>query len=125
MLLCALDTQESRGYIATHTSHIRSRYICKVRCTYITLTWHVNRDVRVAYQEYYGVPVTLLSYVRRVTYVRRIGPATYVLPIFKCTPKKRSTSVYEEYVLRIEEYELCMLHTYDVRVTYLSYLDTP
>ena len=82
-----------------------------------------------AYQEYklliYGVPVTLLSYVRRVTYVRRIVPATYVLPIFKCTPKKLSTSVYEEYVLCIEEYELCMLHMYDVSMTYLSYLDTP
>ena len=59
------------------------------------------------YQEYalriYGVPATLLSYVRR------IGPATYVLRIFKCTHKKRSTSVYEEYELRIEEYELHML----------------
>ena len=41
-----------------------------------------------------------------VTYVRRIGPATYVLRIFKCTHKKRSTSAYE---LRIEEYELLML----------------
>ena len=44
-----------------------------------------------------------------VTYVRRIGPATYVLRIFKCTHKKRSTSAYEEYELRIEEYELRML----------------
>ena len=40
-----------------------------------------------------------------VTYVQRIGPATYVLRIFKCTHKKRSTSAYE---LRIEEYELRM-----------------
>ena len=44
-----------------------------------------------------------------VTYVRRIGPVTYVLRIFKCTHKKRSTSAYEEYELRIEEYELRML----------------
>ena len=59
-----------------------------------------------------------------VTYVRRIGPATYVLRIFKCTQKKkRSSSAYEEYELRIEEYQLRML-TY-VRVAYLSYLDTP
>ena len=72
--------------------------------------WHVNCDVRVAYQEYeqriYGVPATLHVCV---TYVRRIGPATYVLRIFKCTHKKRSTSAYEEYELRIEEYELLML----------------
>ena len=43
-----------------------------------------------------------------VTYVRRIGPATYVLRIFKCTHKKRSTSAYEEYEPHIEEYELRM-----------------
>ena len=44
-------------------------------------------------------------------YVRRIGPATYVLRFFtcKCTHRKRSTSAYEEYELRIEEYELRML----------------
>ena len=60
-----------------------------------------------------------------VTYVLRIGPATYVLRIFKCTHKKRSTSAYEEYELRIEEYQLRMSHIYDVRLTYLSYLDTP
>ena len=38
--------------------------------------------------------------------VRRIGPATYVLRISKCTHKKRSTSAYE---LHIEEYQLRML----------------
>ena len=78
-----------------------------------------------AYHEYelriYDVPVTLRSYVRRVTYGRRIGPATYVLQIFKCTHKKRSTSVYEEYVLRIEEYELCML-TYVRRTRDVSFV---
>ena len=62
-----------------------------------------------------------------VMYVRRIGPATYVLRIFKCTHKKRSTSAYEEYELRVEEYELRMLmyvrRTRDVG--YLSNLDTP
>ena len=42
-----------------------------------------------------------------VTYVRRIGPATYVLRIFKSTPK-RSSSVYEGYELRIDMYELRM-----------------
>ena len=66
-----------------------------------------------AYQEYeqriYDVPATLLSYVPRMCDVcRRIGPATYVLRIFKCTHKKRSTSADEEYELRIEEYELRM-----------------
>ena len=53
-----------------------------------------------------------------VTYVRRIGPATYVLRFFKCTNKKRSASAYEVYELRVEEYELRMLtyvrHTRDV-----------
>ena len=44
-----------------------------------------------------------------VAYVRRIDPATYVLRIFKRTHKKRSTSAYEEYELRIEEYEPRML----------------
>ena len=87
------------------------------RHTYV-VTWHVYRDVRVAYQEYelhvrnYGVPAT--AYLPRcfrmydvcVTYVRRIGPVTFVLRIFKCTHKKRSTSAYE---LRIDEYELRML----------------
>ena len=38
-----------------------------------------------------------------VTYVRRIGPATYVVRIFECTHKNRSTSAYEP---RIDEYEL-------------------
>ena len=36
--------------------------------------------------------------------------------------KKCSTSAYE---LCIEEYELRMFMMYHVRVTYLSYLDTP
>ena len=44
-----------------------------------------------------------------VTYVRRIGPATYVLRIFKCSHKKRNTPAYEEYELRIEESEIRML----------------
>ena len=57
-----------------------------------------------------------------MTYVRRIGPATYVLRIFKFTHIKRSTSAYVEYELRIEEYELRML-TYVRRtrdVTFVS-----
>ena len=49
-----------------------------------------------------------------VTYVRRIGPATYMILIFKYTHKKRSASAYEEYELRIKEYELHML-TYVLR----------
>ena len=59
------------------TQHIRHTYAAdtKVRYTYVTVTWHVNRDVRVAYQEYelriYGVPATLLSYVRRMCDVRK------------------------------------------------------
>ena len=44
-----------------------------------------------------------------VTYVQSIGPATYVLRIFKCAHRKRSTLAYEEYELPIEEYELRML----------------
>ena len=56
-----------------------------------------------------------------VTYVRRIVPAIYVLRIFKCTHKKSSTSAYEEYELRIKEYELCML-TYVRHMRDVSFL---
>ena len=91
---------------------------------------HVNRDVRAAYQEYelriYGVPATLLSYVRRMCeYVRRIGPATYVLRIFKCTHKNVAPRCMRSmsYVSRSMSYVCSRM--YDVRVTYLSYLDTP
>ena len=46
-----------------------------------------------------------------VTYVRRIGLATYVrgYEFLSAHIKKRSTSAYEEYELRIVEYELRML----------------
>ena len=40
----------------------------------------------------------------------------------KCIHEKRSTSAYEEYELRIDEYVLCVF-AYDVRATYHSYLD--
>ena len=60
-----------------------------------------------------------------VTYVRRIEPATYVLRIFKCTHKnmahRRMRSM--SYVSRSMSYVCSGM--YDVRVTYLSYLDTP
>ena len=60
-----------------------------------------------------------------VTYVRCIGPATYVLRIFKWIHKNRSTSACEEYELRIEEYELRML-TYVRRTRDVPlYLATP
>ena len=53
-----------------------------VRCTYVTVTWHVNRDVRVAYEEYelriYGVPATLVSYVPRMCDVRTAFRACHV-----------------------------------------------
>ena len=46
-----------------------------------------------------------------VTYVRRIGLATYVsgYEFLSAHIKKHSTSAYEEYELRIVEYELRML----------------
>ena len=55
------------------------------------------------------MPRCFRMYYVCVTYVRRIGPATYVLRILSAHIKKRSTSAYEEYELRIEEYELRML----------------
>ena len=56
------------------------------------------------------LPRCFRMYDVRATYVRRIGPATYVLRMFKCAhKKKRCTSAYEEYELCIEEYRLCML----------------
>ena len=67
------------------------------------------------------LPRCFRMYYVCVTYVRRIGPATYVLRIFKCTHKKRSTSAYEEYGLRIEEYELRML-TYVRRTRDVSFV---
>ena len=44
-----------------------------------------------------------------VTYAQRIGPATYVLRILSASVKKRSILAFEEYEVRIKEYELCML----------------
>ena len=90
------------------------------------VTWHGNRDVRVAYEDYElrirGVPVTLLSYVRHMW---RIGPATYVLRIvsahIKNVAPRRMRSM--SYVSRSTSY-VCP-RMYDVRVTYLSYLNTP
>ena len=83
--------------------HIRHTYVADTKGTSytVTVTLHVNRDVRVAHQEdelrIYGVPATLFSYVRRVCDVH-----------VKCTRKsvalRRMT-----YELRIEEYELSML----------------
>ena len=69
-----------------------------------------------AHQEYelriYGVPGTLLSYVTCMCDVCTAYRTCYVRAMnFKCTHKKRtcSTSAYEEYELRIEEYQLRML----------------
>ena len=69
-----------------------------------------------AYQEYelriYGVSAALLSYVPRMCDVCTAYRTCHIrqrLRIFKCTHKKRSTSAYEEYELRIVEYELRML----------------
>ena len=69
-----------------------------------------------AYQEY-ELRIVSTAYLPRcfrrydvcVTYVRRIGPATYVLRICSAYIKKRSTSAYEEYEVCIEEYELRVL----------------
>ena len=69
-----------------------------------------------AYQEYelriYGVPATFFSYVPRMCDVC----TTYRTCHIRATnffsahiKKKRSTSAYEEYKVRIEEYELRML----------------
>ena len=66
---------------ACHTYVIHTKQIRKVRSTYATVTWHVNRWVRVAYQEYelriYGVPARCFRmYHVCVTYARCIRPAT-------------------------------------------------
>ena len=71
------------------------------------------------------LPRCFRMYYVCVTYVRRIGPATYVLRIFKCTHKnvasRRMRSM--SYVSRSMSYVSSRM--YDVRVTFLSYLDTP
>ena len=55
------------------------------------------------------LPRCFRMYDACVTYLRRIRPAMYVLRILSAHIKKRSTSAYEEYELRIEEYKLRML----------------
>ena len=77
----------------------------------------------------YGIPATLLLYVPRLC---EVFTALSDLPrtcyeFLSAHIKKRSTSAYEEYELRIEECELCtgMLTMYDIRVTYLLYLYMP
>ena len=120
---------------ATRTSPIRRRYekrvadtphiqqIRKVRCTYVTVTRHVNRDVCVAYQEYelriYGVPVTLLSYVPRMCDVCTAYRTCHVrATIFKYTCKNVASR-------RMRSMSYLCSRMYDVRMTYLSYPDTP
>ena len=82
-----------------HTLQLRgmltATYVWRIRCMSYVSTAYLPRCFRM-YHVY-------------VTYVQRIGPARYVLRIFKCTHKKRSTSAYEEYERRIEEFELRML----------------
>ena len=72
-------------------------------------------DVRVAYEEYelriYGVPATLLSNVPHICDVC-MAYRTFHVRATNCLSahiKKRSTSAYEEYELRINEYKLHML----------------
>ena len=71
-----------------------------------------------AYQKYelriYGVSATLLSYVPRtcmcdVCTAYRTCHVRQRLRFLSAHTKKRSTSAYEEYELRIVEYELRML----------------
>ena len=94
------DSRIRHTYV-THMSHVRRRYE-KIRCIYATFTWHVTRDVHVAYQEYelriYGASATLLSYVPRMCDVCTAYRTCHVhqrLRMFKCTHKKCSTSAYE------------------------------
>ena len=67
-------------------------------------------------------PATLLLYVLCMRDVRRIGRATYVLRIFRCTHKNIAPRRMS-YVSRSMSYVCSRM--YDVRVTYLSYIDTP
>ena len=89
-----------------HASHIRSRYeryaVHTSRLRGMLIATYVWRIRSMSYVSTAYLPHCFRVYHVCVTYVRRIGPATYVLRIFKCTHKKRSTSAYE---LRIEEYE--------------------
>ena len=81
---------------AVHTSRLRGMFTA-------TFMWCIRS---MSYVSTAYLPRCFRMYDVCVTYVRHIGPATYVLRIFKCTYKKRSASAYE---LRIEEYELLML----------------
>ena len=90
---------------------------------------HVNRDVRVAYHEYelriYDVPVTLRSYVRRVRIDGVLDlPRTYYrflsAHIKNVAPRCMRSMCY---VSRSMSYVCSRM--YDVRVTFLLYLDTP
>ena len=113
------------------TSHIRSRYeryaVHTSRLRGILTATYVWRIRGMSYVSTAYLPRCFRMYKVCVTYVRRIGPATYVLRIFKCThtcknvAPRRTRSM--RYVSRSMSY-VCS-HMYDIRVTYLSYLDMP
>ena len=114
----------------THTPHIHSRYeryvvhTSRLRGT-LTATY-VWRIKSMSYVSTAYLPRCFRMYDVCVMYLRRIGPVTYVLRIFKSAHiKKRSASAYDKYELRIEEYDYVCSRMDDVRVTYLPYLDTP
>ena len=113
---------------ATRTSLIRRRYekrvdnTPRIRHTYAT---HTIRKVRRSYMYYMVtrhklrcewririIRYVLTAYLLRcygvcVTYTWRIGDVTCVPRIYKCA--QRSTSAYEEYELRVADYELSIL----------------
>ena len=69
---------------AIHTSRLRGM----LTATYV---WRIRS---MSYVSTPYMPRCFRMYHVCMTYVRRIEPATYVLRIFKCTHKKRSTSAY-------------------------------
>ena len=67
----------------------------------MTYVWRMRR---MSYVSTAYLPRCFRMYDVCVTYVRRIGPATYVLRFLSAHIKKRSTWAYEEYELRMLTY---------------------
>ena len=109
-----MDDYYCRRYEKTFedTPHIRSRYeryaVHTSRLRGMLTATYVWRIRSMSYVSTPYLPRCFRMYHVCMTYVRRIEPATYVLRILSAHIKKRSTSAYEDYELRIEEYELRM-----------------
>ena len=99
---CAINTRDTphvrRWYAVDYekrvedTSHIRSRYeryaLYTSRLRRMLTATYVWRIRSMSYVSTAYLPRCFRMYHVCVTYVRRIGPATYVLRICKCTHKK-------------------------------------